>query len=31
VVGFDLAQLCGCNEEAQGKPRWWGVSVRKDF
>lgn len=31
VVGFDLAQLCGCNEEAQGKPRWFGVSLRKDF
>ena len=31
VIGFDLSQLCGCNEEAQGKPRWWGVSVRKSF
>lgn len=31
TVGFDLSQICGCNEEAQGKPRWWGVSVRKSF
>ena len=31
VIGFDLAQLCGCNEEAQGKPRWWGVSARRNF
>jgi iron complex outermembrane receptor protein len=28
VSGFDLATLCGCNEEAYGKPRWYGVRVR---
>jgi len=31
TIGFDLSQLCGCNEEAQGKPRWWGVSVRYHY
>lgn len=31
IIGFDVSQSCGCNEEAQGKPRWWGVSVRKSF
>lgn len=28
VGGFDLATLCGCAEEAYGKPRWFGVRVR---
>lgn len=31
TVGFDLSQVCGCNEEAQGRPRWWGASVRYLF
>lgn len=31
TVGFDLSQVCGCNEEAQGRPRWWGVSLRYIF
>ena len=31
VIGFDLATVCGCNEEAQGKPRWAGVSARYNF
>jgi iron complex outermembrane receptor protein len=31
TVGFDLAGLCGCNEELYGKPRWWGISVRREF
>jgi iron complex outermembrane receptor protein len=31
TVGFDLAQLCGCNEHAQGKPRWFGASLRYSF
>jgi len=31
VIGFDLATVCGCNEEAQGKPRWVGASVRYNF
>lgn len=26
LVGFDLATLCGCNEDSYGKPRWWGVT-----
>jgi iron complex outermembrane receptor protein len=28
ISGFDLATLCGCNEEAYGRPRWYGVRVR---
>jgi iron complex outermembrane receptor protein len=28
VIGFDLSSICGCNEEAQGKPRWVGLSAR---
>ena len=28
ISGFDLATLCGCNEEAYGKPRWYGVRLR---
>lgn len=31
TIGFDLSTLCGCNEEAQGKPRWVGVNVRRRF
>jgi iron complex outermembrane receptor protein len=31
VIGFDLATVCGCNEEAQGKPRWAGASLRYSF
>jgi iron complex outermembrane receptor protein len=31
TIGFDLAGVCGCNEEAQGKPRWVGASVRYNF
>ncbi|MEQ8262115.1 TonB-dependent receptor [Pseudohaliea sp.] len=31
VIGFDLSQVCGCNLQAQGRPEWWGVSLRKDF
>lgn len=30
-VGFDLSQVCGCNLAAQGKPRWWRISVNKSF
>jgi len=30
-IGFDLSQVCGCNLQAQGKPRWWGVSLKKEF
>lgn len=28
ISGFDLATLCGCNEEAYGKPRWYGIRLR---
>ncbi|MCR8922646.1 TonB-dependent receptor [Dasania sp. GY-MA-18] len=28
VIGFDLSTVCGCNEEAQGKPKWAGASVK---
>ncbi len=31
LIGFDLATLCGCNEEYYGKPRWYGVTVRREF
>jgi iron complex outermembrane receptor protein len=31
TVGFDLATICGCAEEAYGKPRWWGVNARINF
>lgn len=31
VIGFDLAGVCGCNEEAQGKPRWVGLSVKYNY
>jgi iron complex outermembrane receptor protein len=27
-TGFDLATLCGCAEEAYGKPRWFGAQLR---
>ncbi|RQW46114.1 TonB-dependent receptor [Novosphingobium sp. LASN5T] len=30
-IGFDLSQVCGCNLQAQGKPRWFSVSVRRSF
>ena len=31
VQGFDLATLCGCNEVAYRAPRYYSLSVRKDF
>lgn len=31
TIGFDLAGICGCNEEAQGKPRWIGLSVKYNY
>lgn len=31
VIGYDLATLCGCNEDLYGKPRWWGVTLRYNF
>ena len=31
VIGFDLATLCGCNEDYYGKPRWFGVSLSYSY
>lgn len=31
TIGYDLAGLCGCNEETYGKPRWWGVTSSYKF
>lgn len=31
ITGFDLATLCGCAEEAWGRPRWFGVSVQHNW
>ena len=31
ITGFDLSTLCGCSEEAYGRPRWWGIKVRYNF
>src|SRR5207249_8857588 len=27
VQGFDLATLCGCNEESYQPPRWTGIKI----
>jgi iron complex outermembrane receptor protein len=31
ITGFDLATLCGCAEEAWGKPRWFGASLHYNW
>ena len=31
ITGFDLSTLCGCSEEAYGRPREWGVRVRYNY
>jgi iron complex outermembrane receptor protein len=31
IVGFDLSQVCGCNLEAYGKPRWGRIGVTYHF
>ncbi|MCR4308083.1 MAG: TonB-dependent receptor [Candidatus Berkelbacteria bacterium] len=31
LVGFDLSTVCGCSQEAYGKPRWFGGSIRFNF
>lgn len=31
ITGFELATLCGCSEEAHGKPRWFGVRVQYNW
>ena len=31
VTGFDISVFCGCSEIATGNPRWWGLSLRRNF
>ena len=31
IQGFDLATLCGCNEVAYKAPRYYALSLRKEF
>ncbi|MFZ8887171.1 MAG: TonB-dependent receptor [Steroidobacteraceae bacterium] len=31
IQGFDLATLCGCNEVAYKAPRYYSLSLRKEF
>lgn len=31
TIGFDLATLCGCNEDAYGAPRWAGLTFKIKF
>ena len=31
IQGFDLATLCGCNEESWRAPRWWGLRAKYAF
>jgi len=31
IQGFDLATLCGCNEVSYRAPRYYSLSLRKDF
>jgi iron complex outermembrane receptor protein len=31
VMGFDISLFCGCSEIAVGEPRWWGVSLQRNF
>jgi len=31
LISFDLAGLCGCQEEAYIDPSWWGASIRWNF
>lgn len=30
-TAFDTASLCGCGQIQYSKPRWWTVSLRKEF
>lgn len=30
-TAFDIATLCGCGQIQYSKPRWWTVSLRKEF
>ena len=31
MISYDLATLCGCNEESYGAPRWYGVIASYTF
>ncbi len=31
IQGFDLATLCGCNEVVYKAPRYYALSLRKEF
>ncbi len=31
IGGYDLSAICGCNETAQGKPRWIGVKISRSL
>jgi iron complex outermembrane receptor protein len=31
MLGYDLSNLCGCNEVSYRDPRWYGVNVRYTF
>jgi iron complex outermembrane receptor protein len=31
IQGFDLATLCGCNEVSYRAPRYYSVSVKREF
>lgn len=31
IQGYDLASLCGCNEVSYQPPRWYGLSLRRQF
>ncbi|MCG3171549.1 MAG: hypothetical protein CALGDGBN_03171 [Pseudomonadales bacterium] len=31
LMGYDLSNLCGCNETSFRDPRWYGVNVRYSF
>jgi iron complex outermembrane receptor protein len=30
-IGFELATVCGCDEQSFGKPRWAGINVRYNY
>lgn len=31
VMGFDISLLCGRSELAVGPPRWYGITLRRNF
>ena len=30
-IGFELATLCGCDEQSFGRPRWAGINLRYNY